>query len=122
MMTNQEYSDQALKQLFKKLPQEQFPDHLNTGIMEHIHKAEKRRQHRYSLLLGSSVCLVCGGMILAVIGTCHYFFTDLFQTLRNIFAFESSGTDTLNIHILTGIVFIILLLADFLLRQLYRRS
>lgn len=119
-----ENSDQALRQLLEKLPEEQIPAHLNAGIMKHIHKASESRRRWNLLFAWASVGGTSIAMIIIMISVFRHLSIDFTGILRDAFSsFPQISFSILSLYILVGVIALVLLYIDYRIRkQIFRKS
>ena len=121
-MADKIYTDKALKQLFKQLPEEQLPPGLNPGILQHIEKANETRRRRNVWGVWSAVSLASVDMILLLIGIFRYLSIDMLKIFKNIFSVptESVGYAP-TLAIIVGGATLLLLFIDNRIRKFFLR-
>ncbi len=121
-MADKIYTDKALKQLFKQLPEEQLPPGLNSGILQHIEKANETRRRRNVWGVWTAVSLASVAMIFLLIGIFRHLSIDMLKIFRDIFPVptESAG-HTLTLAIIVGGAALLLLFIDNRVRKFFLR-
>lgn len=118
-----ENSDQALRQLLEKLPEEQIPAHLNIGIMEHIHKASESRHRRNLLFTWGAVAGTSIAMLLMMIGVFRYLSIDIVGIFRSTFSYlPQTSFSILSLYIMLGTIALVLLYIDYKIRKRFFRN
>lgn len=119
-MADKAYTDKALKQLFKQLPEDEIPSGLNAGILQHIEKAGEVRHRRNLWGVWCSVSLVSVAMIFLPIGIFHYWSIDLLKIFKDIFSEQAETAGNFpTLAIIVGVAAILLLFVDNRLRKLF---
>lgn len=121
-MADKTYTDKALKQLFKQLPEEQLPRELDAGILLHIQKTEKASRRKNLWGIWCAVSLASIAVIFLPIGIFRYLSIDALKMFKDIFPplSETAGHFP-SLAVIVGAAAILLLFIDNRLRKFFLR-
>lgn len=114
METNKQEQD-ILKSLFHKLEQEPLPGRFNEEVMQQVLAESARKKKREERLTLLSIGLASAVMVALAVATFCYFEI-------NLFTFRLTATSSLSFCLFICLMVILLLLADYKLRQIYYRK
>lgn len=121
-MEDQLYTDKAIKQLFKQLPDERIPAGLNAGILQHIQKADAIRRRRNLWAVWGIVSLVSVALIFLPIGIFHFLSIDLWKMFKDIFPAQAESAGHFpTLTVIVGAIAVLLLFIDNRLRKFFLR-
>lgn len=121
-MEDQQFNDKAIKQLFKQLPEDRIPEELNSGIFQHIQKADEIRRRRNLWAVWSIVSLVSVALIFLPIGIFHFLSIDLWKMFGDIFPAQAESAGHFpTLTVIVGAIAVLLLFIDNRLRKFFLR-
>lgn len=118
-MEKEELKDKALHNLFTKLSEEELPSCFNERIMQKVYREQKRKEWRNLLIVSlTSVCM----LVAAIYTLVHYLSFSFANTFGGIFKKpENDWSSGLTFYVFIGVIILLLLGIDRLLRQHLKR-
>lgn len=109
-----------LNQLFRKLPEEQLPDSFRSHMMEQIIKESikaKKRNERMSLLAA-----ILASLVMIALGVISFIYMEIPKISIAFSKPDYSSFSSFSLYIYIGILALLLLFADYKMRQAYKKK
>lgn len=119
MQTTPDYSDKALRNLLKEIPEEKLSAGFRTELMGHIFHENGIRKRRNLWAIWSCGTITCFSIITSTILIFRYLSIDFGTIFNKIFILPEIRLQDWGAYVFIGILALLLLVIDFRLRKIF---